>query len=119
MFESDALAHTGATDPDTASAPFRRILRTLDDPRYALAVPILVWVALDEAGYIVYDEENLTYGLGVTIESAMTEYKRSLIVDLELLQKDRDALAEPLLRRLSSLENHIRAQGNTHELHPS
>src|SRR5450756_118863 len=82
-------------------------LHFIHDTHYQLCRPIVILTDLDEAGYLVYDEDNMTYGLGSSIEEATSDYQQSLIIDLELLLKDRDVLSPALRERLNALERHI------------
>jgi len=91
-----------------SSYPIQLTIRDLENQRFRLERPISVSVTQGTSGLVVADEDGLTYGVGRTLEEALVDYRGSLIVDLEVLQKNRDHLAQGLAEKLSVLESLIR-----------
>ena len=85
------------------------LLESLYGSDYKLIKPIVLKfeTCAEPSGWIVYDGDDLTYGTGATIATALADYRGSLIVELQTLQKDRESLAPNLQRELAILEQHI------------
>ncbi|MHB1294390.1 MAG: hypothetical protein ACYC4R_05260 [Anaerolineae bacterium] len=101
-------ADSASMSASLASFPFQHTLHELDQVCAEILCPIDVWINLDGEDYLVYDEKGMSYGLGSSILTAIGDYQKSLVIDMQLLLKDRGALAPSLERRLRCLETHIR-----------
>ena len=83
------------------------MVKSLRNPQYRLIKPISVRIEWADPGFLVYDEEDFTYGTGDSIDEALEDYRGSLIAEFEVLCRDRAILAEVLQRELRILETYV------------
>ena len=71
--------------------------------------PLQLEITRDEAGYyVVTDAMYFTYGTGETIPEALENYRASLVAEMQILQRDEESLAPPLMDELRLLRAHLR-----------
>lgn len=99
-----------------------RLTRLQDGSQYHLTHPIELiivsdddmWLTFDTpagSAIIVDDEHGFAYGVGETLDEALTDHAKSLIDTFETLRAGRDRLHAKLRERLELMEQHIQPVG--------